>query len=424
MRVTNRSKSKLYENYIVFIFGLLLFKLTPISYLGAQWGNTIIEIFVFASLIAVLLINYKMKLNLDKISVILISLLLVFMFTELRVFFGYDSNFKEIFNMSLYSLIYITISSLFINYNLSRTRITKSVYKLLVLNIIISLIAFISPMIFEYFNVLFETTKSTTIGSSYKRFAGTFYNPNFFGIFFSIIACSFLYYAFQKKGVHIFLIVFSIICVYFVNISGSRSALITFVILLTVIAIKINYKVLFSKFKIFFILSLFICIPALIYRFLLKPNNTVEVNINSRFLNKDNILVNYQGRLDMVHNALELFNKSPIYGIGSSIESVDNQYAKVLMETGMIAMILLLILFIVVFYSQMKNFRMYQKFEEKIIILTSILFTVAYMLNMFGAAMFSVTQITSIYFLILSISNNHSLKTKILTNNDVEDVKA
>lgn len=408
-------QSRLYENYIIFIYGLLLFKLTPISYLGAQWGNTIIEIVVFISLLVILGLNFNMKLIIDKISILLIALSLVFLFTESRIFWGYGLNVKETFNVILYTLLYLVISNLLFNYNLNKNRIVKQFYKLLLINIFISLIAYLSPPIFEFYNTLFETSKSTTIGSSYKRFSGTFYNPNFFGIFFAIIACSFFYYAMQKKGTNILYFLGAMASVYLVNISGSRSALLTLFILLIVVLFSLNYKIVFLKLKqlsIVYTIILFTATPLLIYQFFVRQNSLSkymypDFNLNSRFLNKESILENYYGRLDMARNASYLFSESPIFGIGSSIESVDNQYAKILMETGLSGLTILAILLIAILYIQVKNFKFNDNIENKLIVLASILFTVAYLFNMFGAAVFSVTQLSSLYFLILGISNSY-----------------
>lgn len=198
--------------------------------------------------------------------------------------------------------------------------------------------------------------------------------------------------------------------IYLINISGSRSALISFVFL-SVLVLFISFFLNEKKSISLKNLSIFFLIIASVFltSFLLTTNlDTLTFsNLNTRFFNYENIKVNFVGRINMTQGALDFFVKNPLMGVGpenDAYSSIDNQYGKLLMESGVLVFLLFLIL---LFYLLITRFRLFREekddLEKKVYFFTFIT-TVALIINMFGAAIFSVTQLTSLYFFLLALN--------------------
>lgn len=202
------SKRLINENFLILIFFLMVFKFTPRSFIGDQWANTITEIFIFLSLIVMGFVNMKFRYNLNKVAWMLLTLIFLSQLLWIRLYFGFQIDVKEQFNWLLYFLLYVVIVNILKNNNLDKKRIFNCFSLIIILNIAISLLSYMNESLFNIFNVLFETSKTAIIGSTYQRFSGTFSNPNFFGVFFSVIG-SFVIIKLlneKKKKFHIYYI--------------------------------------------------------------------------------------------------------------------------------------------------------------------------------------------------------------------------
>ncbi|MDT0161599.1 O-antigen ligase family protein [Bacillus sp. AG4(2022)] len=425
---TSITRNKLIQSFLIVIFTLLVFKITPISVLGTQWGYTLIEILITFFLILFWIFHSNLRIKIDFISVLLLILLFMSGIFGIRSLFGYQADFKMMFNLVLYLLIYLTTFNVIRRLEIDKKKILKSMYLILYFNIILSIVAYFNPSIFEIFNIVFETTKSATAGAYYQRFSGTFANPNFFGIFYAIIGICLLYLFItrDKKKIH-FLIGF-ILSFYLVNISGSRSGLLTFLFLLLVMVILIltnNFgKIKKTKFVLNIILYSGLIVITLSSVLIISDTNNlnwamIAESMNSRLLDSDSTKSNLMGRIEMASYAISRFTESPLIGVGPMTSSTDNQYARMLMESGVIffGVFLLLILYILITRFRLcKNTR--DGFEREIYVFT-ILATFALVINMFGAAIFQVTQLTSLFFFLLALNkglskDNHKVNKKIM----------
>ncbi|WP_341348339.1 O-antigen ligase family protein [Paenibacillus sp. FSL H3-0469] len=398
------------ENFLILIFFLMVFKFTPRSFIGDQWANTITEIFIFLSLIVMGFVNMKFRYNLNKVAWMLLTLIFLSQLLWIRLYFGFQIDVKEQFNWLLYFLLYVVIVNILKNNNLDKKRIFNCFSLIIILNIAISLLSYMNESLFNIFNVLFETSKTAIIGSTYQRFSGTFSNPNFFGVFFSVIGSFVIIKLLNEKKKKISHLLYLFVIIYLINISGSRSALISFVFL-SVLVLFISFFLNEKKSISLKNLSIFFLIIASVFltSFLLTTNlDTLTFsNLNTRFFNYENIKVNFVGRINMTQGALDFFVKNPLMGVGpenDAYSSIDNQYGKLLMESGVLVFLLFLIL---LFYLLITRFRLFREekddLEKKVYFFTFIT-TVALIINMFGAAIFSVTQLTSLYFFLLALN--------------------
>jgi len=107
----------------------------------------------------------------------------------------------------------------------------------------------------------------------------------------------------------------------------------------------------------------------------------------------------------MVNTAIDLFVDSPFWGVGPSQNSIDNQYAKYLMEVGIVFSSLFYFFMLYIFVSRIKFYKEEKNVLDKEIYFFTICASFALLFNMFGAAIFSVTQLTAIYFYLVGLNN-------------------
>ncbi|OZQ71157.1 O-antigen ligase family protein [Paenibacillus odorifer] len=405
------SKKLFNENYLIFVFFLLVFKFNPRSYIGDQWANTLVELVIFISLIVVAVINKFSKIKVTKITVFLLTLTVVSQMLWIRIYFGNNIDYKEQFNLLLYLLFFVVIQNLILQtQSINKSRILNKISIIIFMNIIISIAAYLNSNIFSVFNIFFETTKTAIRGNSYQRFSGTFSNPNFFGVFFAVIASCMLYNLISGTMKKIPALFFLLASLYLVNISGSRSGLITFIclgIVTILISFLMNRKVRYDR-NGYVVVAIFIIIFLSIILLLITSfqGSISYDNFNTRFFNYENIKENLMGRVNMTLDALSAFTKNPILGVGNNEmhSSIDNQYGKILMESGIIIFIIFIIFLFYLLISRFILFKKEENFAEKNIYFYTFIATIALMINMFGAALFSVTQLTTLYFFLLALN--------------------
>lgn len=400
------NQKKVYKKmniYLILVFSLLVFKITPISYIGNQWSNVFIEIIIMISIFLLWLLNQKMKFFFDRISIHLMFLNLLFIVSGLRVFWGYFFDFKEFFNIIFYTSLYVTTRSIIKIYNIDKNDLIRNLGNVVIINSITSIFAYTNKSFFRVFSILFQTKKSSVINSAYQRFAGTFSNPNFFGIFYSIIAIYYLFIFLKINNSKKYGIVF-LVCLILVNASGSRSAVLTTILIGLILSIIIVCEFRLNKPKL--LKYSFFLFFVILFLFLVVHIDFTEFyeSLNTRFFNIDNIKDNFNGRVHMVQMALVEFKKNLLFGVGTSIGSIDNQYAKVLMESGLIYFGLFIFFLINLLFLNLKNYFKSSELEKKNISFFLFLSEVSMIFNMFGAAIFSVTQLMALFIIILAIN--------------------
>lgn len=397
------------------IFFLLIFKITPNSYIGDQWGNVVTEVMVLIIILSFLIFSKKMFFPKNEIILLMSAIIFLSTIFSFRILFGFSSDIKEIFNLFLYLIIYIFFKNAFKLYDLNKDSLLRSFYIIIFINIILSISAYHFSFIFEIYNIIFQTTKSAVIGSDYQRFSGTFSNPNFFGIFYAITSTYLLFIFFSRNQKKIHVLITAMLSIYLVNISGSRSGMLTLIILCTVlfgifILEFLKNKKNKSNTLLRGILLCVIIIPILTSSIYVIANSNIDFAnseigfLNSRITDLNSSEANLMGRIQMAKIALEEFTQNPFIGVGPIEGSTDNQYAKILMESGMIIFILFIILFSYFLISNYKNYREFKTKTIKERYMLTLLITIAFLINMYGAALFSVTQLTSIYFIMLAFN--------------------
>jgi len=405
----NIRKRSLIKKYLQLVIILLIFKLTPLSTIGPILSSVFIEVIILISLFLVWIFdsNGKIKIKKNFVTYLLLTLVIISFLSSVRIFWGNNINLKEIFNYILYFMIFNCVSIFITKYNFNRMKILNFILKIILFNIVVSLLAYFNENIFQIFNTFFETDKSGTFGSSYQRFAGTFSNPNFYGFFFAVFGNISLGLStfFREKSYNYMYIIIFLLSGYSVIISGSRSGLITFILL--VLCNIVGRFTLCKKISLKYLAALFLllCFIYIIY-FMIDSTDFQNLigNLNTRFINIENILHNFGGRIAMINNGLDVFKENPIFGVGQTSISIDNQYTRTLMESGLVSFIPFLSLIISISVSNVRLLIVETKYQTKVFPFVVFLFCFALIFNMFGAAIFSVSQLTAIFFFVLALN--------------------
>lgn len=381
-------------NFIILLILILLtFKVTPVSIISNNVSIVFIEIIIL--LLCSILVLISKKLYIDKIGIFLLVLLFSEVLSSIRLYLGFNLNPKLLFNYLLYFLSYTSIYSVIKIYNIDCKSILTKYRIVIFVNIIVSMIAYNNILIFSVFNVLFETDKTSFIGDSYNRFAGTFSNPNFLGIFYALYAGVTTFFILSEKKNLMFNIVSLLCAIYLINISGSRSALLTYLLSALTILFIIILDVFHRKRKLLYRRVSGFLIVIVIVIIVTFQLNYVDI-INVRFFNTDDIFINYYARIEMIIDAFSVNNN--LLGTGRLDTSTDNQFAKYFLESG-VAVTFIFIAFLIAIFSDIIK-------KNKCNKLVTIIVFIAYLFNLLGAALFDVTQITTILFVLIVLSKS------------------
>lgn len=311
------------------------------------------------------------------------------------------------------SLEYIIIYVYF--YNVFRIIHSKSgdIEALLVKHLQIILLAVFSITVIELFNLpgkellrnLYEMGKSGNIYQYYNRIVGTLRNPNFYGLWLSIIAI--FVYLTRIKALHkLILLLISMIFLYF---TGSRTSLVGFVITIVIVAILQMIK---SRRNIKLPLVILLLSLASFY---LLSNNYQDLFYSVRLRVGIEELHSLGGRVEIWNRYFDEILASPIIGVGiqkSNDLIFDNTYVQYAYYYGFVGLLFLMTFIIrnffrnIVIYFRTKpvdNLQLFFLGVQLIVIIST-----------FTVQIFDVLQISLFYFMGLSYLDLS--KNKLLNN--------
>ena len=385
---------------IFFVIFLSLFKITPLSFLGPQYSSIFSEVLIIILLVLYLILNKFYILSNSIISRLFLILIIVSLLFNVRVFFGLNLNPKESFNYLYYFLIWVSFSHLRQSCKIKSTLI---VFELLILiNFSISILAYYNYDFFQLFSILFETTKTSTIGNPYDRFSGTFSNPNFLGFFSSFIALFSIIKLLNEFSFITFTnLAFSLVLL---NASGSRTSILLMIgglLIFFVIGFFGFHNNKFLRITFFRLSSVFILL--LIFLFFTSNFINFEDFVNQRSIDIDNAISSFFGRYDNLSYWINSISRYFITGVGDFEGSLDNMFLRIAFESGFIVFLLFLFLLftfnkILVDLKSKKTSYHWNSYVINLIIMIFIL------LSSFSMATFQVTQLFSILLIIISIS--------------------
>ncbi|MCQ9088102.1 O-antigen ligase family protein [Vibrio alginolyticus] len=328
--------------FALFIF-VVLFKPTPTGLLGAEFGLKVPDL-IFLILTSYFILLHKGYVSIDKVAIALVLFLVFDLISQVN---GLVSGNNIIINDLVDVIIPIEILLAYISgvafYRAGyRCYFTREVLVIIFLFVVFSYLVFFDPFSFKSLaSNFYEVGKSRGFSEENTkniwRLASTFTNPNYFGIFCSIVTSLLFYLVIIKTSMRnmiLFFIFFS-----FVIISGSRTALLSLVLSLSMVLIlDILSKGINTKKRLFFYSILLLIIIFAMPKILLSASEVLW-----RFTNVDNMEESFGARLDAWGGAFRSIEKFILIGVGSNkseLQSIDSNYILILYKNGIVGLLM------------------------------------------------------------------------------------
>ncbi|EHU4934663.1 O-antigen ligase family protein [Vibrio vulnificus] len=340
---------------------IVLFKPTPTGILGAEIGLKIPDL-IFIFITSFFLILHKRYVIVDKVAIILFVFIVFDLISQINgVLSGNDIIINDLVDL----IIPIEVVLAY----MAGVAFFRSGYRALFnkkITIIIAAFVFFNYLMFfdlfafkSLMSNFYEVGKSRGYSEenirNIWRLASTFTNPNYFGLFCSLITSLFFYFLTRKietRSIVLFFVFLS-----FVVISGSRTALISLVFSLSLILVlDVLSKGIKTKQRVVFYSFLFLIVIFALPKVLLSASEFLW-----RFTNVDNMEESFGARLDAWGGAFKSIENYILIGVGSNkseLQSVDSNYVLILYKNGILGLFMELSILI---YISFVSFDLYLK---------------------------------------------------------------
>lgn len=346
--------------FTLFVF-IVLFKPTPTGILGAEFGLKIPDL-IFIGITSIFLLLHKNYVVVDKVTIILVLFIL---FDLISQFNGLISGNDIIINDLVDLIIPIEVVLAYMSGVAFYRSGYRAYFNKKITIILFVFIAFSFLMFFDLFSFKSLASNFYEVGKSrgYSqenvnniwRLASTFTNPNYFGIFCSVVT-SLLFYLLTREISTRNIILFFVFLL-FVVISGSRTALISLVLSLSLILfLDIFSKGIKTKKRVVFYSFLFLIVIFALPKVLLSASEVLW-----RFTNVDNMQESFGARLDAWGGAFRSIEQFILIGVGSNkseLQSVDSNYVLILYKNGMLGLLMELGMLVYILFV---SFKLYLK---------------------------------------------------------------
>ncbi|KLE24595.1 O-antigen ligase family protein [Vibrio diabolicus] len=328
--------------FAFFIF-VVLFKPTPTGILGAEFGLKVPDL-IFLVFTSFFLLLHKGYVSIDKVAIALVLFIVFDLISQVN---GFISGNNIIINDLVDIIIPIEILLAYISgmafYRAGyRVFFTSEILIIIILFVVFSYLIFFDPFSFKSLvSNLYEVGKSRGYSEENTkniwRLASTFTNPNYFGIFCSVVASLLFYLVTIKTSMKNMMLFF--IFLSFVIISGSRTALLSLVLSLSLVLIlDILSKGIKTRKRVFFYSVLFLIVIFAMPKFLMSASEVLW-----RFTNVDNMEESFGARLDAWDGAFRSIEQFILIGVGSNkseLQSIDSNYVLILYKNGIVGLLM------------------------------------------------------------------------------------
>lgn len=381
-------KATTIENYFEYALYLLLASLF--------FGNAALSIayvIFLASSLPIIFRKFKFK---DFIKQPVLTTPCLFFLINLFVLLYVKANFNEILKLEkLFPLIIFPVIFFSARNILSQNHVKLNLCFVFLLSAFINLLL---CLIYGIYRMFFHETNINSIYITYNHLAELFnVQPIYLSLFYllAIIMCTELYIKLKTRK-QIFVIIGALLFVGIILLS-SRSSLVISVIMVTLKLFKVNN---FKRKKILLISAFLFLGAIIIFSVPILKNRIANINQN---------VSSYSGasfRMKIWKNTIEISEESPLFGYGYkksqkvlleqykkvnfrrayiSNYNAHNQYLQTLIDSGVIALMLLIVMiFLPLLYFQ-KNTLTYNLFSSIIIIA---IFTESFFYRQYGVIFF------------------------------------
>lgn len=336
----------MYKLFSVFLI-LNILRPAPVEIFGESLGMRIIDaIYFYLIFVLFILLIWKVRVKIKLIS-LHCWLFLFFAIQVISLTFSAFFNAGNIVIRDLFELyripFYILIFSFAFSLDWDDDKIKRYLYRPIIIGVLVNFIMVALQIKFDWFKdvsyLIYGGKLSIASDIWRSRVIGTFYNPNFFGIFVaSIASASFINLLINNKS-KLQSLILGFISLPFLYLSNSRTALISFFITIILIIslyaiIQVNINPVRGLCSIAFLLILVLIIMV----FILSSKRFYE--LFALLLSWDwSASKNLYGRIITWISALNYFVESPLIGIGPSkslFSSFDSNYISVLTRYGVL----------------------------------------------------------------------------------------
>ncbi|HFQ4858326.1 TPA: O-antigen ligase family protein [Vibrio vulnificus] len=342
--------------FTLFLF-VVLFKPTPTGILGVEIGLKIPD-FIFIGFTSFFLVYHKGYVIVDKVSIILFTFIVLGLISQVNgVLLGNDIIINDLVDLMIPMEVVLAYLSGVAFYRAGyRCFFNRKITIIFSIFVIFSYLVFFDLFSFKFLiSNFYEVGKSRGYSEenikNIWRLASTFTNPNYFGIFCSVVTSLMFYLVIREintRNTTLFLSFFV-----FVVISGSRTALISLVLSLSLILVlDLFSKGIKTKQRAVFYCFLFLIIIFALPKLLLSASEVLW-----RFTNVDNMEESFGARLDAWSDAFRSIEQSTLIGVGSNkseIQSLDSNYILILYKNGIIGLLMELGMLIYILFVSFK----------------------------------------------------------------------
>jgi len=366
-------------NIVHFLFFIILFRFTPTNILGESIGMRLGDLICYTVIVITLFVILN-KIRHITITAPLILLILMSVSDQISLVISLYKGIVvlndafELTRMIVYIFTYLITFSYFntSNYKLSHLDFKFIQLIMIILYAITFIEIYYENILLNFLEFVYSFEKSRGISAYSIRTVAMFANPNYYGIFLSIIFNVFYYILLVSKSKknNFILILNLLIIVLCVFSTGSRTA---FVVLLLGFVYNNLYSFIFCKAirkKI-----LFITVPLLItVLYLISSANYVQdtdtPSIFSRVLDVQNTSESLNERFEIWDRNNKDLKDSIIFGNGpnkAEVRVFDNNYLFILYRNGLIGLIPFLSLILIEFFKAQINIFRKKNISESIV---------------------------------------------------------
>lgn len=364
---------------IYFLLFVIIFRFTPTAFLGESLGMRLGDLICYVTIVILLFFTLSKKDNLiittPFIFLILMSLsdqisLIISLYNGVIVL----NDAFELTRMIIYILIYLVSFSYF---RISKNKIGQIDFKIIqIIMIIIYVITFVEiyydSSILNFLSNLYSFEKSRGISAYSIRTVSMFANPNYYGIFLSVVFNIFYYLLLisNTKKNTLMLSLNLLVITLCVFSTGSRTA---FLVLIFGFLYNNLYLFILNKItrkKIIFIIMI---LSVLVFYFIGNSTNKYQMagpSIFSRVLDIQNTSESLNERFEIWDRNNKDLKDSIIFGNGpnkSEVRVFDNNYLFILYRNGMVGLVIFVTLLLIEFFKSQINIIRKKNINESIV---------------------------------------------------------
>lgn len=364
---------------IYFLLFVIIFRFTPTNFLGESLGMRLGDLICYVTIVILLFFTLSKKDNLI-ITTPLIFLILMSLSDQISLIISLYNGVVvlndafELTRMIIYILIYLVSFNYF---KISKNKIGQIDFKIIqIIMIFIYAITFIEiyydNSILNFLSNLYSFEKSRGISAYSIRTVSMFANPNYYGIFLSVVFNIFYYLLLiSKTKKNTFILSLNLLVITLCVFStGSRTA---FLVLIFGFLYNNLYLFILKKITRKKIIFIILTLSVLVFYFIGNSTTKYQMegpSIFSRVLDIQNTSESLNERFEIWDRNNKDLKDSIIFGNGpnkSEVRVFDNNYLFILYRNGIVGLVIFVTFLLIEFFKSQINLIRKKNINESIV---------------------------------------------------------